>query len=93
VVFASYLIRLKVNPEKADNYFLGQLLSSYAAPVPNQALCNTWCTTGKHQRYKSTACINCDSDGEKGLDEQRRIALILEKQDAYLYTLKTKKSA
>jgi type I restriction enzyme, S subunit len=84
VVFASYLIRVVPDPEKADNYFLGQLLDSY----PIQCRIKRYATPGVQQ-----VNINATNlgkvlipmpTGKTGLDEQRDIAAILENADTVI---------
>jgi type I restriction enzyme S subunit len=81
-VFASYLIRLKVDAQRADRYFLGQLLNSYAI----QCRIKRYATPGVQQ-------VNINATnlgkvfvpvplGDRGLDEQRQIAKLLEEADA-----------
>ena len=87
-VFASYLIRCKIDPEQVDPFFLGQLLASYAAQC-------------RIRRYATPAVqqVNINASnlrrvlvqvprGEDGLREQRRIADILERQDASIRRLR-----
>lgn len=80
-VFASYLIRLHPDPEKIDNYFLGQVLNSY----PAQCRIKRYATPGVQQ-------VNINATnlgkvlipvpvGKAALDEQREIAKILEQAD------------
>ena len=86
-LFASYLIRLKIDPAQVDTYFLGQLLASYG-------------TQCRIRRYATPAVqqvnINASNlrrvlvqipSGPDGLDEQRRIATILERQDLQIAQL------
>ncbi len=81
VVFASYLIRVVPDPQKADNYFLGQLLDSY----PIQCRIKRYATPGVQQ-----VNINATNlgkvlipmpTGKTSLAEQREIAAILESAD------------
>lgn len=83
-VFASYLIRVVPEPEKTDNYFLGQLLDSYLI----QCRIKRYATPGVQQ-----VNINATNlgkvliplpTGETGLDEQREIAAILESADTVI---------
>jgi type I restriction enzyme S subunit len=80
-VFASYLIRLKVNPAVVDNYFLGQLLASYAA----QCRIKRFATPGVQQVNINASNLQrvliALPQGQEGLREQQEIAEILEKQD------------
>jgi len=81
-VFASYLIRLKMDPDFVDNYFIGQLLDSndtqcrikrYATPGVQQVNINA--------KNLGKALIPFPPVG-KGLDEQKDIAAILEHADS-----------
>ena len=80
-VFASYLIRLKVNPAVADNYFLGQLVAFYAA----QCRIKRFATPGVQQVNINASNLQrvqiAVPQGKEGLEEQQQIAQILEKQD------------
>lgn len=84
VVFASYLIRLFPDTAKVDGYFLGHVLNSY----PAQCRIKRYATPGVQQ-----VNINATNlgkvfiplpTGERGLDEQREIAVILEHADAVI---------
>lgn len=80
-VFASYLIRLLTDPSKVDNYYLGQLLSSY----PTQCRIKRYATPGVQQvnvNAKNLGRILIPLPvGKDGLKEQKEIAVILEKAD------------
>jgi type I restriction enzyme S subunit len=80
-VFASYLIRLKVNPEVADSYFLGQLLAAHAT----QCRIKRYATPGVQQVNINATNVQRVlipiPTGADGLREQRQIADVLEKQD------------
>jgi type I restriction enzyme S subunit len=80
-LFASYLIRLKSDPEQVDNYYLGQLLDAYDA----QCRIKRYATPGVQQ-----VNINATNlgrvliplpTGPVGLQEQKEIAAILEHAD------------
>ncbi|WP_395017912.1 restriction endonuclease subunit S [Dongia sp.] len=80
-VFASYLIRLHVDPKRIDNYYLGQLLNSYSA----QCRIKRYATPGVQQvninaKNLGKVLIPVPS-GNTGLDEQREISCILENAD------------
>lgn len=79
-VFASYLIRLKPDPSLVDSYFLGQLLASYAV----QCRIRRYATPGVNQvNINATNLQNVRVAlpiGPEGLDEQKRIAEVLEHQ-------------
>lgn len=81
-VFASYLIRLKVRPELANNYYLGQLLASHAV----QCRIRRYATPGVQQvNINATNLKRVQVAlplGPSGLAEQERIAELLERQDA-----------
>lgn len=81
VVFASYLIRLVTNTELVDNYFLGQLLSSY----PAQCRIRRYATPGVQQVNINATNLSKVMIplpvGSKGIDEQREIARVLESAD------------
>lgn len=80
-VFASYLIRLKTKPDFVDNYFLGQLLTSY----PAQCRIKRYATPGVQQVNINATNLQrvqiAVPVGVDGLKEQRTIAEILEQQD------------
>jgi type I restriction enzyme S subunit len=80
-VFASYLIRLKTKSNLVDNYFLGQLLASY----PVQCRIKRYATPGVQQVNINATNLQrvqiAVPTGEGGLEEQRAIAEILERQD------------
>ena len=86
-VFASYLIRLKTNPDLVDNYFLGQLLASYAV----QCRIKRYATPGVQQVNINATNLQrvqiAVPVGDEGLKEQRAIAEILEQQDECLRQL------
>ena len=81
VVFASYLIRLLPDNMQIDNFFLGQLLSSYAA----QCRIKRYATPGVQQvniNAKNLGLVLIPVPlGKDGLDEQKEIAAILEQAD------------
>jgi type I restriction enzyme S subunit len=92
-VFASYLIRLKADPEQIDSYYLGQLLDSYDA----QCRIKRYATPGVQQ-----VNINATNlgkvlipvpPGKAGLEEQRDIAEILEQADATIREFGPKQKA
>ena len=89
-VFASYLIRLKVNSAVADNYFLGQLLASYAA----QCRIKRYATPGVQQVNINATNLQrvliAIPSGLEGLNEQRKIVEILEKQDDSIRQLESR---
>jgi type I restriction enzyme S subunit len=81
-VFASYLIRLLPDSAKVDNYYLGHVLGSYNS----QCRIKRYATPGVQQ-------VNINATnlgkvliplpvGDRGLQEQREIAAILEAADA-----------
>lgn len=81
VVFASYLIRLFPDPSKVNNYYLGQFLSSY----PAQCRIKRYATPGVQQvnvnaRNLGRVIIPVPL-GADGLQEQEKIAKILEQAD------------
>lgn len=81
-VFASYLIRLHADAEQVDNYYLGQLLNSYNA----QCRIKRFATPGVQQvniNAKNLGKVLIPVPlGSTGLDEQRKIAAVLEAADA-----------
>jgi type I restriction enzyme S subunit len=81
-VFASYLIRLKHDPDQVDNYYLGQLLDSHDA----QCRIKRYATPGVQQvniNAKNLGKVLIPlPPGKAGLEEQREIAAILEQADA-----------
>lgn len=81
-VFASYLIRLHVDPKKVDNYYLGQLLNSYST----QCRIKRFATPGVQQvniNAKNLGKVLISLPvGNAGLDEQREISAMLEKADS-----------
>jgi type I restriction enzyme S subunit len=89
-VFASYLIRLKANSDLVDNYFLGQLLSSY----PAQCRIRRYATPGVQQVNINATNLQrvqiAVPFGDEGLKEQRAIAEILEQQDECLRQLESR---
>jgi type I restriction enzyme S subunit len=81
-VFASYLIRVHADAEQVDNYYLGQLLSSYNA----QCRVKRFATPGVQQvnvnaKNLGKVLIPVPTGGT-ALDEQREIAAVLEQADA-----------
>lgn len=89
-VFASYLIRLQTKAEKVNNYFLGQLLASYAV----QCRLKRYATPGVQQVNINATNLQrvliAVPVGEEGLREQEAIADILERQDASIRDLKAR---
>jgi type I restriction enzyme S subunit len=93
-VFASYLIRLKDDPELVDNYYLGQLLDSYDA----QCRIKRYATPGVQQvNINATnlgrVLIPLPPPGKDGLEEQKEIAMILEQADETIRAFGPKLSA
>lgn len=83
-VFASYLIRLHTDKSQIDSYFLGQLLNSYMA----QCRIKRYATPGVQQvninaKNLSRVLIPVPM-GKEGLEEQQKIALLLEKADKHV---------
>jgi type I restriction enzyme S subunit len=80
-VFASYLIRLLPDNTQIDNYYLGQLLSSYSA----QCRIKRYATPGVQQvniNAKNLGLVLIPVPlGKEGLHEQKEIATILEQTD------------
>jgi len=81
VVFASYLIRLMTDNSKVNNYYLGQLLCTYAA----QCRIKRYATPGVEQvniNAKNLGRVLIPLPPDKdGLKEQEEIATILEQTD------------
>lgn len=79
--FASYLIRLKNDPDQVDAYYLGQLLGSYGA----QCRIRRYATPGVQQvniNAKNLGKVLIPvPPGKKGVQEQKEIAAILEHAD------------
>jgi type I restriction enzyme S subunit len=80
-VFASYLIRLHPDLERIDPYFLGQVLNTY----PTQCRIKRYATPGVQQVNVNATNLGRVlvplPSGDHGLDEQRRIAAVLEEAD------------
>ena len=92
-VFASYLIRVKIDPAKADNYFMGHLLASYAV----QCRIRRYATPGVQQVNINASNLRRVKIGlplgPDGLREQRDIAAILERHQQAIRTLEKKAQA
>jgi restriction endonuclease S subunit len=88
-VFASYLVRLKVKPHLVDPYFLGSLLDTH----PIQCRIRRYATPGVQQVNINASNLQKVSitlpGGEKGLEEQRAIARILDAADAAIERTRT----
>ena len=89
-VFASYLIRMKTNPDLVDNYFLGQLLATY----PVQCRIKRYATPGVQQVNINATNLQrvlvAVPVGVEGLKEQCAIADILERQDDCIRQLESR---
>ena len=80
-VFASYLIRLKTNPDQVNSYFLGQLLDSHDV----QCRIKRYATPGVQQVNINATNLGKTlipfPSGSRSLDAQSEIAAILEQAD------------
>lgn len=80
-VFASYLIRVVPDSDLIDNYFLGQILNSYSV----QCRIKRYATPGVQQVNINATNLGkvliAVPVGDRGIKEQREIAMILEQAD------------
>jgi type I restriction enzyme, S subunit len=85
-VFASYLIRLHLDLERVDPYFVGQVLNTYSV----QCRIKRYATPGVQQVNVNATNLGRVlvpvPSGEQGLTDQREIAAILEDADLKVRT-------